>query len=192
MLDLPTRKPNRLKNYDYSQNGVYYVTICTKKHAELFGCFCRGDRPGRPFMINTNTQETKGTHPYIELNEWGKCVDTSIRTVNNKNNAIKIQKYVIMPNHIHLIIAICSKTNAGRSKKRATESVAPTICGVVRNIKSYVSKKMGETVWQKSFHDHIIRDNDEYERIAEYIENNPAMMWEDDCYCCRKKRNSRW
>ena len=105
--ELRKRKPNRLKDYDYAQNGAYFVTMCAKDREELFG----------------------------------------------------------------------SIVGAGPTRF----SLLPPLHYVVRNIKSYVSKWAGHNVWQKSFHDHIIRNEEEYYRIAEYIENNPA-RWTDDCY----------
>ena len=157
MKELPQRKPNRLKDYDYSQDGAYYVTICAKNRENLFGTIIVGaTAPGRPF---------------VSLSELGKCVDETINNAhNNVNNYIKIDKYMIMPNHVHLIVVICSETgDRGRSPLQF----------VVRNIKSYVSKWAGFAVWQKSFHDHIIRNEEEYQKIWEYIDSN-LLMWEAD------------
>ena len=92
---------------------------------------------------------------------------------NDDNNDVKIAKYVIMPNHVHMIIVICSEAgDRGRSPLQY----------VVRNIKSYVTKWAGFPVWQKSFYDHIIRNDDDYCQIAEYIENNPAKWVYDRFY----------
>ena len=158
MKELPKRKPNRLRDYDYSQNGAYFVTICAKEREELFGHIVGATALGRPC---------------VTLTELGKCVDETINIANNNDkNGIQINNYVIMPNHVHLIIVICPKTgDRGRSPLQF----------LVRNIKSYVSKWAGFCVWQKSFHDHIIRDEEDYCRIDEYIENNPV-RWVDDCY----------
>ena len=97
MNELPKRKPNRLKEYDYSQNGAYFVTICTKNRENLFGTIVVGaTAPGRPCF---------------SLNELGKCVDETINNANNNDdNDIKIDKYTVMPNHVHLIVVICSET----------------------------------------------------------------------------------
>ena len=173
----PKRKPNRLKNYDYSQNGAYFVTICAKNRMEIFATIDVGavalDRPLPPPVA-----------PTVHLTELGKCVEETINIANdNDKNGIKINNYVIMPNHIHLIIVICSETG-GPEVLRSNRGRSP-LQFMVRNIKSYVSKWAGFGVWQKSFHDHIIRNEEEYYRIDEYIENNPA-GWVDDCYYERK------
>ena len=107
--------------------------------------------------------------PIIKLAELGKCIDETINIINNNN--VKID--VIMPNHIHLIIIICGQAGArGRSPLQF----------VVRNIKSFVTKWVGFTIWQKSFHDHIIRNDEDYREIVKYIENNPSEWINDRNY----------
>lgn len=171
MNNLPVRKTNRLKNYDYTKNGVYFVTVCVHKHQNFLGQFINNNGDiavgatalGRPHKQNTINSQ-------IKLTPLGKCVDETIKNANNTN--VIIDKYVIMPNHIHLIIVMCNKTgDRGRSPLQY----------IVRNIKSYVTKFAGFSVWQKSFHDHIIRNEKDYRRITEYIENNPQ-NWINDCF----------
>jgi REP element-mobilizing transposase RayT len=100
MNKLPVRKPNRLKGYDYSRNGAYFVTICTKNREKLFGSVqpVGTTALGRP-PTNHNNPQT------VTLTELGKCVDETIRIAGN-NDGVKIDKYVVMPNNIHLIIFI--------------------------------------------------------------------------------------
>lgn len=160
-MDLPKRKMIRLKGYDYSQNGAYFVTLCAKDRVNLFGQIVVGaTAPGRPS---------------VSLSALGKCIDETIKNVNvTEGNDAKIDVYVVMPNHIHFIVTICSDAgDRGRSPLHI----------VVRNIKSYVSKWAGFSPWQKSFHDHIIRDEQEYQKIWQYIETNP-LVWEEDCFYC--------
>ena len=78
-----------------------------------------------------------------------------------------------MPNHVHLIVVV--ENDNGR------QIAAPTLSMVIGNMKRAVSLFLGYSLWQKSFHDHIIRNDSDYLRIAEYIENNPA-SWEKDCF----------
>jgi len=164
---LPVRKPNRLDDYDYSKNGAYFVTMCTKNRENILGGYVGATVPGRPLSPSDTSR------PVIRLTDLGKFVDQTINFVhNNIDNDVKINKYVIMPNHVHIIIVLRSKTgDRGRSP----------LHGVVRNIKSYVSKWAGFPLWQKSFHDHVIRDLKEYYFIENYIENNPS-TWENDCF----------
>jgi len=155
MRELRTRKRNRLKGYDYSRNGAYFVTFCIKDRLCLLGSIVGATAPGRLQM---------------QLTQLGEIVAETIQVANR--NDVTIDRYVVMPNHIHLIVILRSQTgDRGRSPLQH----------IVRNIKSYVTKNIGFSPWQKSFHDHIIRNEDDYHRIAEYIENNPA-RWEDDCF----------
>jgi len=154
--DLPVRKSIRLKDYDYSQAGCYFITICVNNGQELLGRIVGATVPGRP---------------HTELSELGKNVDTAIGYYIT-NKMVAIDKYVIMPNHIHLIIVIQPETgDRGRSPLQY----------VVRNLKSYVTKTAGFSPWQRSFHDHIIRNEAEYQRIWQYIDENPQ-RWNEDCY----------
>jgi len=84
-----------------------------------------------------------------------------------------VDKYVIMPNHIHLILLISD--DHGRAMR------APTISTVVNQLKGYVSKQIGYSIWQKLFHDHIIRNNADYLDIWKYIDENPV-RWHEDCF----------
>jgi len=158
MQNLITRKSNRLNGYDYSNNGSYFVTICSKDRHELFGHIVVG--------------ATVLGRPQVELTELGKLINDAIIYNISSNTDNIIDSYVIMPNHIHMIISMRSETgDRGRSPLQY----------VVRNIKSYVTKQAGFSPWQKSFHDHIIRSESNYIKISEYIENNPA-TWETDCF----------
>jgi REP element-mobilizing transposase RayT len=157
--EFPVRKNIRLKNHDYSRAGYYFVTLCVKDGHEMLGTVVGTTAPGRPF---------------VELTPLGICVNETIQ-VANKNN-VKIDKYVILPNHIHMIVIIGHGTDdRGRS----------SLHQVVRNIKSYITKWAGFSMWQRSYHDHIIRNEDEYQRIWRYIDENPA-KWEEDRYFVKR------
>lgn len=162
MGDLPKRKNMRLKDYDYSQNGAYFITICVKDKQELLGKIDVGATvPGR-----------SASSPQIELSEIGRIVDVAIK--HNEKNDVTISKYVIMPNHIHMIVLIRSDTgDRGRSPLQL----------IVRNMKAFITKQIGFSFWQRSYYDHIIRNEDEYRRIWQYIDTNPA-KWAEDKYFC--------
>jgi len=157
---LPKRRANRLIDYDYSQNGAYFITVCSKDKQCIFGEVVGAGVPDRP---------------YVELTEVGKCIAETIEFQNNKDNIIA-EKYIIMPNHIHFIMAIVDSTN-GRSG-----TPAPTIGQIVGQFKSYVVKQLGYEVWQKGFYDHIIRDQKDYDKIWYYIDTNPERWVEDKYY----------
>ncbi len=152
MNDLPKRKQNRLNNYDYSQNGAYFITICTKNKECIFGSIVGCDAHIAPKII---------------LTEYGKIAKKHIELIPG------IDKYVIMPNHIHLIIL----------KGGAMWASHPTsVSQDIRSLKILVSKQISKSIWQTSFYDHIIRDEEDYLTKCQYIENNPAKWLEDELY----------
>ncbi len=189
-MSLRQRKSLRLQGYDYSQNGMYFITICTSNRECLFGDVIDGQ------MI---------------LNEYGIIVENEILNIAKHYLHVLIDIFTIMPNHIHLIIVIL-ETERGNSESMNKSpgnreqgnqeriNPFPTVdipniigkfkAGVSRNVgialmrfaNIHTTKKQSEkiTLWQKSYHDHIIRDEKDYKRIYEYIQNN-LMQWENDC-----------
>lgn len=157
--ELPKRKPNRLKDFDYSTKGAYFITICTKDKKCILSRIVGADII-RPCIV--------------QLTECGKIVESGINNITKFYPNCVVNHYVIMPNHIHLIIAI--NNNSGRIIS------APTVIG---QFKRYVSKECGFSLWQKGFYDHIIRDDEDYMTKAEYIQNNPAKWLEDEYYITR-------
>ncbi len=163
-MKLPKRKPTRLKDYDYSQNGAYFVTICTYNRERLLSEIFVG----------------QGLAPAEnKLTCYGNIVKDQIELLENRYEGITIDKYVIMPNHIHILVSICRNT--------AGASPCPTIPDVMCTLKSIATrmcKKEGlkeKHLFQSSFHDHIIRGEMDYRMIWGYIDTNVA-RWEEDCF----------
>jgi len=159
-MEKPQRKNNRLLNYDYSQNGAYFITVCTKDKQHIFGKIV-GARIARPNECTVK----------IKLSETGKIVNDGINNIEAIYKTICVDKYVIMPNHIHMILVV----NNGRAMR------APTISTVINQLKGYITKQTGYSIWQKLFHDHIIRNEQDYLNIWEYIDTNPH-KWQLDKY----------
>ncbi|MCL2370897.1 MAG: transposase [Firmicutes bacterium] len=155
------RKVNRLQDYDYSQNGAYFVTICTKDKQCIFG---------EVVPVGAGVPD----RPKVVLSQLGRQVEEAIQFQKTKTG-LEIGGYVIMPNHIHIIMII-SNDDFGRSG-----TPAPTISKVVGSMKSYVAKIYGN-VWQKGFYDHIIRNQNDYDSILNYIDTNPDKRLEDEYY----------
>ena len=155
-MDTPKRKPNRLPDFDYSTPGAYFITICTKDRRNLFWVDV-GASIARP-----------------QLTTWGNITANSICDIPKHYPAISVDHYVIMPNHIHLLLQINTDTN-GRPM------VAPTIPTVIQQFKGIVTKRIGQSIWQKLYHDHVVRGEANYLKIWEYIDNNPA-RWTEDCF----------
>jgi len=164
-MELPKRKTIRLKEYDYSLPGAYFITICVKNKKPILSDVFVGASNARP--------------KEIRLSKYGKIVDKTIKNIPFYYPAISIDNYVIMPNHIHLLIQIRSD-NIGRPL------VAPTIERVIQQMKGIITKQIGFSIWQKSFNDHIIRGNFDYKEIWEYIENN-ALKWREDKYYIKEE-----
>ncbi len=103
----------------------------------------------------------------------GKKVEEAINEIPVHYPNVCVEKYVIMPNHIHLLLMI--DTLPGRSV------IAPTVSTVIRHMKGFTTRKIGCRIFQKSFHDHIIRKESDYQMIWQYIDTNP-IRWEQDCF----------
>jgi len=172
-MDRPVRKMNRLRDYDYSSGGAYFITICTEKRMPYL---CEIIKKRQYPVINVKqgyTQKPVGAdiiRPEVKLTDIGKIVDYSINDIKNHYDDIYVDKYCIMPDHLHMIISIMRdfmSSNGGRIIS------APTVSTVIGSMKRYSSKQIGFSIWQKSFHDHIIRNKSEFQEIYQYIENNP-------------------
>ena len=156
----PQRKKNRLENYDYSSCGAYFITVCTLERRNYFGVAV-GATSGRP--------------PSIELSSWGKIADDAIQNIASAYPALALESYVIMPNHIHLLLRV-------RVDEYGRPLVAPTMSRVIKQLKGIVTKQIGVCIWQKSFHDHIIRNREDYEEHIRYIYENPIHWYYDELY----------
>jgi REP element-mobilizing transposase RayT len=168
MRELPKRKPNRLAGYDYSQNGAYFITACVKDRREILW---------EPVGARIARPQDEFAAPVLSQN--GQIVQQAICSIPKIYDCVSLDRYVVMPNHIHILLLINHDEHIVEGDGRAMR--APTISTVVNQMKGYATKQIGFSIWQKLFHDHIIRNEKEYLQIAEYIENNPQ-KWEDDCF----------
>lgn len=156
-MKYPERKPLRLKEYDYRNHGRYFVTICTHDRKNL--------------LSGIVSDNDLCSAPQIVLTHIGNEIEKTIWYINNKYNGVVIEKYVIMPNHIHLILVL--NESGGRGN--------PPLQNVIGQLKSYTTKIYGNLLWQRSYYDHIIRNEYDYKKIWDYIESNPG-KWTTDCY----------
>ncbi len=162
-MDLPKRKPTRLKRYDYSTPGAYFITICTKDRKQLLSKIVGTGVPDGPKNI---------------LTKHGEITDKYLRQMNEFYNNISVEKYVIMPNHIHLILSLSIPETGTSQTPSPTNSV---VSKFISTFKRFCNKEFGENIWQRSFHDHIIRGEKDYQKIWEYIDTN-VFKWEKDCF----------
>ncbi len=178
------RRSIRLKEYDYSQEGVYFVTICTEKKECLFGDIVNGK---------------------MVLNDAGKIVDQCWLEIPQHFSNVQLHEHIVMPNHVHGIIEITNRgvganyyspnDDTNGYNKRANNhsplrpaqtfrSPSKTVGSIVRSFKIGATKWFRQNtdiyvVWQRNYYEHIIRNGNSYQKIAEYIVTNPA-KWADD------------
>ena len=164
-MELPNRKRTRLKDYDYSQNGYYFITVCTHNKQKIL-CDVVG--------------EGLCALPSIKLTVIGESVKNSIEYINEKYDNISVDKYVIMPNHIHLLLQITDKSS-GNIIIGGDTPTTTIIAKLISTFKRFSHSELGFNIWQNRSNDHIVRDEDDYLRIWQYIDENPA-KWEDDCF----------
>jgi len=169
-MELPKRKPTRLKEYDYSQNGAYFVTICTQDRKCILGEVV-------PIEDGTENGITVGqglAPAEIKLSRYGKIAEDQIALLENRYPNIEIVKYAIMPNHIHILISIYNET--------AGASPCPTLSDIICSFKSLTTRLCGGgKIFQSSFHDHIIRDERDFLQIWQYIDTN-HLKWQGDFF----------
>ncbi|MDR1709840.1 MAG: hypothetical protein LBS70_09000 [Candidatus Accumulibacter sp.] len=168
---LPVRRRNRLRDYDYSREGAYFVTVCARNRAAVFGRIV-GANCVRPLAA--------GVPPRVELSALGRIVKDETDALHRAYPMVRVDKSVVMPNHVHLLMTIEFQSDGGRTQFAPTVG-APTVSRIVKQWKGVISKRAGFSPWQKSFHDHVIRNQNDFDCIAEYIENNPV-LWNQDCF----------
>ncbi len=158
-------KSIRLPNWDYSNPGYYAVTICTKDKIEYFGKIKNGK---------------------MYLNQLGKIVEKCWLEIPNHFPFIFLDCYIIMPNHIHGIIEIkcrdakfCVSTGNENKFGPQSKNLASIIRGFKTGVKKYATINKINFVWQKSFYEHIIRGENDLNRVREYIRLNP-LNWKGD------------
>ncbi len=173
-----TRKKLRLENYDYSKNGAYFVTVCTKNKMCIFW---EPQNKYQPVESESNAVGAVIGRPNrkIHLSEYGKYVKESLNNIHEHYPAVYVDKYVIMPNHIHILLRIDKDWQNDNGQRGGRPMTAPTISWVINHMKGYVTKQIGFSPWQRSFNDHIIRNEKEYAAYWQYIESNPT-NWQND------------
>ncbi len=170
---LPKRKPNRLSSHDYSSSGAYFITICVKNRKKILS------------IINVGTGVPDC--PQIYLSKYGLIADKYINQLNGFYDNISVDNYVIMPDHIHFLLSIVngqSRTPVPTNTVIKSDNKNSAVAKFVSTFKRFSNKEYGENIWQPRFYDHIIRGEQDYREVCEYIENNP-IKW------CSAKEKSK-
>lgn len=169
--ELPIRKSIRLPNFDYSQAGCFFITICTQDRRYYFGEIVGASLCGRP------------NHPHIMIESW-------LLELKNKYDDVNIVEYVIMPNHVHFIIEKTDNHVVTGDYGMGDHAGSPlrdivgwfktmTTNDYIKGVKQGLFEPFEKRLWQRNYYEHVIRDEQDYIAIAEYIRNNPA-KWEFD------------
>lgn len=152
------RKHPRLKEYDYSQNGAYFVTIHTHQNCRILSEVGRGLAPAEAC---------------VTLTSIGRVAEKQLFALEARYPYVSIERYVIMPNHIHILLQLTGPT-AGASPR-------PTLCEIIGTYKSLTTRLCnkldgteGRKIFQTSFYEHIVRSEQSYCEICQYIDGNPA------------------
>ncbi|MBE6680092.1 MAG: hypothetical protein E7598_06180 [Ruminococcaceae bacterium] len=161
--EIQKRKPTRLKDFDYNMAGAYFITICTRNRRNIL-----------------STIVGEGS-PLPQLSHCGKIADKWVQRIAAKYAEISVDNYVIMPNHIHLLLLLTVDDGRG--------DPSPTIVAAIGWLKYQITKEINETcnmddkrIFQRSFHDHVVRNRQDYQEIVKYICENPARWYFDKLY----------
>ena len=151
-MELPQREPNRLSEFDYSQNGAYFVTVCTQNRQRVLSEIV-GD--GSPVPKTC-----------------GAIAEKLLHKIPEKYPDVSVDKYVIMPDHIHILLRIYRKFGTGNPSPTLGNVIGWYKYNVTKQV-NLLYKKQGEKLFQRSYYDHVIRNQWDYDAAWQYIENNP-------------------
>ena len=152
------RKPNRIKGYDYSSANIYLLTICTQNREHILGVVKTGEDTPTP-----------------ELSSLGRLVEQAVLGIESHYENAALETYSILPNHIHILLRL-DATDCDNP---------PAVSRIVKQLKEYVTKQSGKNIWQRGFHDHVIRTEQDYLSAWNYVTFNPA-KWETDEYYVKR------
>ena len=162
-MDFPKRKTIRLPGYDYDTPGYYFITICTKDRKPLL---CQ--------IVGTGLPDG----PQVRLSQYGTIAQQQLQSMGDFYKGLRLDKYVIMPNHIHMILVVESSGDGPSGRPVPTNT---RISKFVGTFKRFCNKKYGVNIWQYRSYDHVIRSERDYQKIWNYIDGNPG-KWMEDCF----------
>ena len=169
--ELPKRKALRLGRYDYSAKGAYFVTICIRDRKRILSDIIMNP----PVGVGAYDDPPM---PQIQLTQIGKIAEKYLLSSENISG-VKIDRYVIMPDHIHVIIFLYPDQYAPRrdGSSRAPTPTNEMLPHIVSAFKRLCNKEIGNNVFQRGYMEHIIRDCEDYEARVKYICENPIRWY---------------
>ena len=188
-----SRKNTRLPGYDYNTPGAYFLTLCTENRRCLLAR-----------IVETDLLDG----PKIELLHYGKIAAQYINQLNNFYDHISVESYVIMPNHVHILLQVKGEgpsrtpvpTDGDRMREGPSRTPVPTDGGATREgpsvtklqnsvvsrfvstFKRFCNKEYGQNIWQSRSYDHVIRDQEDFDKHLQYIYENPFGWQKDEFY----------
>ena len=147
-MDFAARKSYRIKDFDYDQNGSYFITVCIRDRKQILS------------KINSSGDRNEIRYELLHL---GKIADKTIREMNATYEYLSVDHYVIMPDHVHFLLSI-----------HGQPQTSAAIARFVGSFKRFCNKEYGKNPWQSRYYDHVIRNQQDYNETWEYIDNNPA------------------
>lgn len=190
---MKNRKRNRMQGFDYSSDNLYFVTICVQDRICCFGYVGTGrdlsvHHPNENYPDENNWADVK-----MNLNEFGRIVKQQIEWLAEQYKYVEIHNYIVMPNHVHMIIEIDRNKllDEGTARELSVQmqdeeikiKSLSSLMGAFKTTSSKLIHRAGFEgfSWQRPFHDHIIRNDKSYQNISNYIDLNPE-KWESDTF----------
>ena len=172
---LKARRSLRLSGYDYRQDGIYFITLCTYQNAKLFGAVYDGE---------------------MTLSELGEIVSEEWRRIPKIRKDIKLDHFAVLPNHFHGLVVIdkrreeaAAACKSAQPSKESRTLLSGSLGVVIGQFKLAVGRQARrrqlhprKTIWQRNYYDHIVRSEDSLNEIRRYIIENPARWREDSLY----------
>ena len=157
------RRSIRLKGYDYSQDGAYYITSVTKARRILFGDIVDNE---------------------MQLNDTGRLISDAWEWLATRHSYVELDSYIVMPNHLHGILVLASDRPKGGSRTAPTgRKPLGRLIGAFKTVSTrQVNLTLGtpgQPLWQRNYYERVIRNDEEWNRVREYIASNP-MQWDKD------------
>lgn len=175
---MQNRKTTRLAKVNYSGPGAYFITICTKNRRSILSHIV-----GTSVLDGPPSSQIVGTcvldGPKIELTKHGEIADKYINQLNDFYDYLSVEGYVIMPNHIHILLFVKENGPSGTPVPTIQNSI---VSRFVSTFKRFCNKEFGENIWQYRSFDHIIRNREDYEEHLRYIYQNPVNWYYDELY----------
>jgi len=166
MDDIKNRKTTRLQGFDYNRSGAFFLTVCTENRRCVLSK-----------VVGTGVPDG----PSIELLPYGKIAEKYIKQLDAFYDDISVRSYVIMPNHIHILLFV-KKDENGPSGTPVPTIQNSKVARFLSTFKRFCNKEYGKNIWQYRSNDHIIRSRDDYEEHMKYIHENPITWYYDDLY----------